>query len=101
MVRHIVVWTLKPNAEGADAQTNAQRVKAAFEKLNGRIPGMLRLEIGLDFSRTKESGDVVLYSEFESRAALEGYQEHPEHVALKAFMRTVRDERRVVDYEVG
>ena len=100
MVKHIVVWRLKPEAHGQPAAQNARAIKEKLEALRGRIPGMLRLEVGLDFSREESSGDLVLYSEFESRAALNAYQVHPEHEAVKGFILEARSERRLVDYEL-
>ena len=99
MVKHIVLWRLKPEAHSRPAAENARAIKQRLEALRGRIPGMLRLEVGLDFSREDTSSDVVLYSEFESRAALQAYQIHPEHEAIKGFILEARSERRLVDYE--
>ena len=99
MVTHIVLWRLKPEAHGRTAADNARAIKEKLEALRGRIPGMLRLEVGLDFSREETSSDVVLLSEFESRAALDAYQVHPEHKAVAAFILEARSERRLVDYE--
>jgi hypothetical protein len=45
--------------------------------------------------------DVLLYSEFESMAALDAYQNHPQHVALKPFVGAVREARQCMDYEVN
>jgi heme-degrading monooxygenase HmoA len=100
MIRHLVLWKLKDHAEGASAAENALKMKAMLEALNGKIPGMRRLEVGVDFSRTDTSADVALCSEFETREALEAYQHHPEHELAKAFIGAVRSERRLADYEV-
>lgn len=100
MIKHIVLWKLKETAEGRSAAENALEVKRRLEALNGRIPGMLRLEVGIDFSKEDASSDVALYSEFESRAALDVYQSHPLHEEVKGFVMAVRSERRLVDYEV-
>ncbi|MBN1779734.1 Dabb family protein [bacterium] len=100
MVKHIVVWKLKDEAHGNTKQENAALIREKLEALNGRIPGLLKLEIGFDFSNTENSGDIVLYSEFISRDALEAYQSHPEHEAVKPFVLGARCERRLVDYEV-
>jgi len=100
VIKHIVMWRLKEQAQGNSRSANAELVKEKLEALQGRIPGLLRIEVGLDFSATDSSADVVLYSELESREALEAYQSHPEHVALKDFIGSVTAERRVVDYEV-
>jgi hypothetical protein len=101
MIRHVVMWTLKEQAEGADRATNGARVKERLESLRGRIPGMSRIEVGIDIGRTDASGDLVLVSDHDDRAALEAYQRHPDHVAMKAFIAAVTMQRRVVDYEVG
>ena len=100
MVKHIVLWRLKPEAHGRPAADNARAIKEKLEALRGRIPGMLHLEVGIDFSREETSSDVVLVSEFESRAALDAYQVHPAHEAVKGFILEARSERRLVDYEV-
>ena len=98
MIKHIVMWRL--NEEAGDKAENALRLKQRLEGLNGKIPGLLRLEVGIDFSRESESSDVVLYSEFESRQALDAYQIHPAHAEVVPLVKAVHMERRVVDYEV-
>lgn len=52
------------------------------------------------YYKTESSGDIVLYSEFETREDLDNYQVHPEHKALMPFVAEARLERRMVDYEV-
>jgi hypothetical protein len=99
MVKHIVLWRLKDSAHGNNKATNARLIKEKLEGLKGKIPGLLAVEVGIDFSATEGSSGVVLYSEFSSREALEGYQAHPEHGALMPFISEARLERRVVDYE--
>lgn len=95
MIKHIVMWRITE-----PRQENALKIKEALEGLNGRIPGLLRLEVGIDFSREGESADVVLYSEFESRQALDAYQAHPAHAEVAPLVKALRTERRVADYEV-
>jgi quinol monooxygenase YgiN len=99
MVKHIVFWTLKEQADGATREENARRVKAALEGLAGHIPGLLEIEVGIDFSRSEASYDVALYSTFTDRAALDAYQAHPEHRAVADLIGRVREKRAVVDYE--
>jgi hypothetical protein len=99
MVRHIVFWKLKDSITGRDRAEVLARIKDGFEALPGSIPGLQTIEIGFDFSQGPESADIILYSEFESRAALEGYASHPLHTALVPLVRDVRVERRVGDYE--
>lgn len=100
MVKHIVFWKLKAEAHGQSAAENARVIKAKLEALQGRIPGLLKIEVGLDFGQSDNSCDLALYAELESRAALEAYQAHPEHKTVMPFIAEARSERRVVDYEV-
>jgi hypothetical protein len=99
MVVHIVFWRLHDTANGRSKHENALEMKRRFEALRGIIPGLLHLEFGIDFASTEQSSDVVLYTEFESRAALDDYQVHPAHKDVAAFLADLRSERRVVDYE--
>lgn len=100
MIKHIVTWRLKEYAEGNDKATNAQLMKTKLEALRGQIEGLLAIEVGIDFSATDASMDVVLYSEFPDRAALAAYQAHPAHQAVVAFIKEVVSARQLVDYEV-
>ncbi len=97
MVKHIVLWRLQPEPS---VRANAARVKALLEGMAGRIPGLLKIEVGLNFLADEHAADVALYSEFTDRAALEVYQSHPVHEAVKPAVRELTRERRVVDYEV-
>lgn len=98
MVKHIVIWNLKDQAEGNSKAVNAAIIKERLEALQGKIDGLIRVEVGIDFSETASSGDVVLYSEFESKEALDAYQVHPLHQAAGAFIKEVNCGRQVVDY---
>lgn len=99
MVKHVVMLRLKDQAHGNQKEANARLIKQKIEALRDQIPGILRLEVGLDYSGTEASADLCLYSEFSSRAALDAYQEHPAHKAILPFIAEARSERRLVDYE--
>jgi hypothetical protein len=100
MLVHIVFWKLLDRSpDGRTKQENALEMKRRFEALRGAIPGLARCEVGIDVSRTAESADVALYTEFESPAALEAYQIHPLHKEIVGYLKDIRSERRVVDYE--
>ena len=97
MIRHIVMW----NVRGAtpDERRNAIRfLKSRFAGLRGRIPGLRRLEVGVDTSRVDYACDVVLYSEFESQQALDAYASHPEHLRVRDELDGLRIARHQVDY---
>jgi hypothetical protein len=100
MMKHIVFWTLKSESGGLTAQQNALEIKARLEALNGRIPGLLNLEVGIDSSRTDASADLAMSCEFADRAALDAYRVHPEHLVVADFIGAARLTRTLVDYEV-
>ena len=100
MIKHIVLWRLKDRANGLGKTEIATTMKERLEALRGVVPGLLHLEVGLDFLKSETSSDLVLYTEFASREALEAYQTHPAHKEFVAFSHDLRTERRVVDYEV-
>ena len=59
MIRHIVFWKLKSEAEGATAKENGQKMVDAFHALAGKIPGLLSIESGLNFNKAElGNGDV-------------------------------------------
>ena len=99
LIKHIVMWNLRGDTVAAKAQA-ASVLKRSFESLRGRIPGLLHLEIGVDSSRIDYACDVVLYSEFESQAALDAYAVHPEHIRVKQELADLRIARHQVDYLV-
>lgn len=93
MVRHIVMWNLREeNKEQAAAD-----IKQALEALNGRIPGMIRLEVGRGYN--EKGFDLCLYSEFETREAVLAYCDNPLHKAAQAIVHAAMTERVVCEYE--
>ncbi len=98
MIRHIVMWDIV-GADAADKAANIARLQRGFASLRGRIPGLLHLEIGVDTSGADYACDVVLYSEFETQAALDAYATHPEHLRVKQELGDMRIARHQVDYQ--
>ena len=99
MIKHIVMWKLKDHAEGADRAANAAKMKALLDSCRDIVPGIVEFEVALARPGLEATYDVVLYSVFADKAALDAYQEHPQHVALKPFIGAVRLERQCMDYE--
>ncbi len=100
MIKHIVIWKLKDEFNPEEKKQAALKAKEVLEELNGKIPEIITLEVGIDFSNSDQSGDIVLYSEFSSKEALNAYQEHPLHIAVKPYIGSIRSSRQVIDYEI-
>jgi hypothetical protein len=99
MIKHIVMWNVRGDTPAQKA-CGVEQLRRAFEGLRGRIPGLLHLEVGVDSSRVDYACDVVLYTEFESQAALDAYGSHPEHLRVKQELGDLRIARHQVDYAV-
>ncbi|HVM32831.1 MAG TPA: Dabb family protein [bacterium] len=101
MLKHIVFWKLKPEAQGAPASENGEAVKRLLEGLKPLIPEILELEVGFQIRPSADQPDLALYSRFKDEAALEAYQRHPEHLKVKDFIGKVVASRHTVDYLMG
>jgi hypothetical protein len=99
MIKHIVMWNVKGSTQQL-RQEVAHDIKQRFESLQGRIPGLVHLEVGIDISKVDYACDMVLYTEFESEASLEAYATHPDHLAIRKELGDVRIARYQVDYQV-
>ena len=91
MVKHIVIYNLK---EGVDKDAAVELIRSVLEPLVGKIPGLTHLEV----RRTFNGMDYALYSEFESRQALEDYAEHPLHLEAKQHFFHLLDCRYAADF---
>ena len=66
MVRHIVCIKLKDFAEGASKAENARMLRQRLEAMRGRVPGLLDLEVGLNFEPSEAAYDLAERSLYES-----------------------------------
>jgi quinol monooxygenase YgiN len=98
MIKHIVMWRLR---ESDSRAVDAETIKSLLEGLAGKIPGLLKIEVGVNFIEDANASDVVLYSEFVDRAALGAYQSHPLHLAVVPEVKARAIERRSADYFVS
>lgn len=100
MIRHIVMWKLKEHAEGASRAENVVKMKEKLESCRDIVPGILKLEVGVEAAGLYSTCNVVLVSDFADKAALDAYQVHPTHEAVKGFIGAVAEGRQCVDYEI-
>ena len=101
MIRHIVMFSFKPEAEGRTKDENVALTKAMLEQLPSKI-GLIRasrVEVTAP-GASEENCDLLLISDFDSLEDLQAYQVHPDHVAVGTFMRPLRTGRASVDFEI-
>lgn len=98
MIQHIVAWSLASH-DSAQRDADAEGVRSRLEALVGVVPGLrsltVRRDVGIDGNH-----DLVLVSELDDRAALDGYQTHPQHLEAVAFVKSVVSARAAVDVEL-
>ena len=95
MVRHIVCFWLKDKSPENIAVT-VQKLRS----LEGKIEGLMSVEVGTDFLHSERSCDIVLNTLFADRASLDAYRTHPAHLPVQAHMHAVRESSASADYEV-
>jgi hypothetical protein len=96
MIRHIVMFRWK------DSFTDEIRARwiQGLEKLPGNIPGLLSLHHGPDVLGTTKSWDHVIIADFENHEALEHYNTHPLHEAIKPYSLPNVEDLAYVDLEI-
>jgi hypothetical protein len=98
MIKHLVFWKFKPEAEGRSATENAALLKERLLALKAHIPEILEIDCGTDFNGSPAAFDFALHTAFATKEDLEVYQRHPEHVKIKELVGLVTQDRAVVDY---
>lgn len=104
MIRHVVMWKLKDEAEGATKEKNAEKMKLILEGLKTNIDEIKNVEVGINISDDdQEAGspsDVVLISDFETELDYTMYTRNEHHKKAVKFINSVIEERRFVDYKM-
>lgn len=99
MIRHVILWTLKPELSELEKQRAASNMKEKLESLYGVVDGLLRCSVYID-KMESSTADVMLDSIFENKKALDGYQVHPEHLKVKEYVHSVVCDRKCLDFIV-
>ena len=94
MIKHIVMFKLKDKNK-----ENIEKVVNALKTLEGSIDVLRSAEIGVNFTESERSYDIVLTTEFDNRDALDAYGPHPKHVPVVETVRSLCSVSAVVDYE--
>ena len=100
MVKHIILWQLKDELQGAEKDVVKQGIKEGLEGLQGVIPGLLEIKVNTN-GLASSNADVMLDSSFESEEALKAYAVHPAHVEVAdGKVRPFTKTRACLDFEV-
>lgn len=95
MVKHIVCFKLKDNS-----RESCEKAAQIFKSMNGNVPQLRSLEVGIDFLHSPRSYDIVLETTFEDENALNDYQNDPYHCnVVKKYIHSVQETSIAIDYK--
>ena len=94
MIRHVIMWKFN-----AGEEENMRKFLAGLQALDGVIPEILHMEIGVN-CKEGNNFDACLIADFADFDALERYKHDPRHVAVSALCKSIRSARGAVDFEV-
>jgi hypothetical protein len=98
MIKHIVLFQFKENADSEAHQSLIKGIKKSLANLKGVIPELKHIETALN-NNPNESYDLSLISEFATWEDLKTYNLHPEHQKILKIIRQNLLQRACVDYE--
>lgn len=97
MIHHIVMWKLKE----ADKKENAKKIKEDLEALKNKVKELEYIQVNFNMDIAPQNNfDVILDTRFKTFEDLTVYANHPDHVKVVNFIKTVIDQRVAIDYEV-
>jgi len=101
MLKHIVWWTLKDEAEGATGAENGRKMLEMLRGLEGRIPSLRSIDVSMEFlGSTTEPCQIILLSTHDDTEGLKAYAEHPEHMKCVEFIKKIVASRKAIDFIV-
>jgi hypothetical protein len=95
MLTHIVIWKYRADVEPEVREEHVALLRA----LAPLIKEIESLQVGLDVLKLPRSFDSGLVAVFRDRAALDAYTNHPEHLKVVAFGKTISEQVASVDFE--
>ena len=100
MVKHMILWQLKDELQGAEKEAVRQGIKEGLEGLAGQIPGLLEVHVQAE-SLASSNADVMLDTLFTDADALKQYAVHPAHVKVAdEKVRPFTKARLCLDFEI-
>jgi hypothetical protein len=95
MITHIVFFKLTE-----PSPSNMSAVREILSSMQGAIPQLRQLEVGVDLIRSERSYDLALVTRFDSIEDLQDYQVHPYHAeTVVPFIKQLAKSTVTVDYE--
>lgn len=91
---HVVMFKLRERTPA-----EAERLAQLLRSMDGQIPPLRGIEVGVNIVESARAYDLVLITRFNSLADMETYQVHPLHQSVSAQMRAASEAVAAVDFE--
>jgi hypothetical protein len=96
MFKHVIMWKVEESE--LSKEETCVKIKELLEGLNGKIPGLINIDVGINTLNADNTFDVVFTGTFESKDAYVAYGQHEEHAKIVPFFKTIKLGRAIVDY---
>jgi hypothetical protein len=93
MFTHIVLFKLHDRAPA-----NIQKFRDTLLSMDGKIPQIKGMEVGVNVVESARAYDVALVQRFDSLDTMQEYQNHPVHQAILPYLRESSSSTVAVDY---
>lgn len=100
MVKHIVLFQLKPDMDPVKKAQVMEEFRAGIMALPPKIDCIRQIEVGFN-ANPSEKYDVALYSEFDTLEDVKTYALHPQHIQVAAIIRPYIESRACSDYFIS
>lgn len=100
MIKHIVMFKLKAEANGKTAKENLEGALERLTNFQQEIPSLVHFEARTNAPEADETNyELALVCDFNDMQGLNEYQVHPVHKNFGAYITPVRESRACIDYE--
>lgn len=101
MIKHIVMWKLDKSYSSEEKANILDNLEKQLLGLDSKIEELKSISVGLNHTGANNSNfDILLDTGFDNMADLKTYADHPEHMKVVNFVKTLKLDRACVDYEV-
>lgn len=96
MIRHICMFKFKEDNKNENIKLALEKVQALKE-----LPEIKRFEVVTNINEAPASNyELSLIFDFESMDDLNAYQKNPRHLEFGNFIKSVREDRACIDFEI-
>ncbi len=100
MVKHIILWQLKPELNEIEKKGVKEAIKRGLEGLKGKIEGIEEIKVNIN-PLPSSTCDLMLDSTFKDYASLKAYKDNPFHLEVaNGKVRPNVAVRLCLDYEM-